>query len=376
MTETLASILIVDDDASVLHFLSRLLIKEGYDVTTSQCGEAALELVQAQAFDLALVDLRMPGMGGLEVLARLRQWSLDTEVIILTAHGSLESAAEAVRRGASDYLLKPCKSEELRASVREALEKRRERQRKREREGHFLHETVHELRALLAGLHLNLDLLQYQPEKGAQYLENLRGELARMEHMVQNTLTLARLEEGRVLAFDREDLNTLVSQVVCLCQMQAEAVGVTLNWELDATVPLVQGAREPLEQVIMNLVTNAIKYTPAGKVSVRTYFDPQLQQVCLEVEDTGMGISEEDMDHLFERFYRGQHAEDSDSLGSGLGLAIVMKIVTLHGGDIAVESQEGEGSTFRVWLPTALDENPAYQGNHAEFPNLQLARHL
>jgi signal transduction histidine kinase len=356
MTETGANILIVDDDLSVLHFLSRLLTKEGYSVTTSACGESALAHIENQTFDLVLVDLRMPDMDGLEVLAELRQRSPDTAAIILTAHGSIETAAEAVRQGASDYLLKPCKAEDLRASVHSALEKCRQRRQQREQARHFLYETTHELRTLLTGLHLNLDLLQRWPEQGAQYLENLRRELARMDTMVQNTLTLARLEENGLAlpTFTMEDFNDVVAQVLEICRLQAEAGGLTLSWDLDASLPLVRGVREQLKQVVMNLVTNAIKYTPAGRIHVRTSFDPHLEQVCLEVEDTGVGISEEDIAHLFERFYRGKVATHSEIPGSGLGLAIVMKIVMLHGGDIAVESQEGLGSTFRIWLPPAI----------------------
>ncbi len=356
MTETAANILIVDDDVSVLHFLARLLTKEGYTVTTSTSGEDALTHIEAQDFDLALVDLRMPQMDGIDVLAELRQRSPDTAAIILTAHGSIESAAEAVRQGASDYLLKPCKSDDLRVSVQDTLERRRLQRQRREQARHLLHETAHELRSLLTGLNLNLDLLQRWPEQGAQYLENLRRELAQMDAMIRNTLTLARLEENEIASpvFALEDFNDVVAQVLEICRLQAEAVGLTLSWDLDPAPPLVRGVREQLKQVVMNLVTNAIKYTPAGRIHVRTSFDPQLQQVCLEVSDTGVGISEEDIAHLFERFYRGKIAARSEIPGSGLGLAIVMKVVMLHGGDIAVESQEGLGSTFRVWLPPAI----------------------
>jgi DNA-binding NtrC family response regulator len=119
-----ARILVVDDDAGVRFFLEELLTSEGYDVVTVESGEAALERIAVQKFELALIDLRMKGMGGIEVLAALRERSPSTITIILTAHGSVETAIEALRQGAHDYLLKPCTAGQLRESVRTGLLKR------------------------------------------------------------------------------------------------------------------------------------------------------------------------------------------------------------------------------------------------------------
>jgi DNA-binding response OmpR family regulator len=118
---TPAKILVVDDDAGVRFFLEELLTRDGHQVVAVESGEAALECITAQEFDLALVDLKLGGIGGLEVLAALRQRSPDTATIMLTAHATLETAIEALRQGAHDYLFKPCKAVDLRESVRAGL---------------------------------------------------------------------------------------------------------------------------------------------------------------------------------------------------------------------------------------------------------------
>jgi len=127
-----AKILVVDDEESVRFFLEEVLSRDGHQVTAVESGEAALERIAGEQFDLALLDLRMKGVDGIEVLAAFRQRSPDTAVIVLTAHGSLETAVEALRQGAHDYLFKPCKTAELRESVRTGLRKRQREVRQRE----------------------------------------------------------------------------------------------------------------------------------------------------------------------------------------------------------------------------------------------------
>ena len=128
----MAHILIVDDDASIRYFLAELLERDGHQVTSVDSGEAALMHIETTTFDMALVDLRLNGgMSGTDVLALLHQHAPDTVVIMLTGHGSLDSAVEALRKGAHDYLFKPCKTLELRESIRRGLLKRRQKQEQR-----------------------------------------------------------------------------------------------------------------------------------------------------------------------------------------------------------------------------------------------------
>jgi DNA-binding response OmpR family regulator len=127
-----ARILVVDDEPGIRFSLEEMLTRDGYQVVAVESGEAALERIPAGEFDLALIDLKMKGIGGMEVLAALRQQSPNTTAIVLTAHASLETAVEALRQGAHDYLFKPCKTLELRESVRTGLLRRQQEVRQRD----------------------------------------------------------------------------------------------------------------------------------------------------------------------------------------------------------------------------------------------------
>jgi len=145
-----ARILVVDDEVGVRFFLEEVLTRDGHKVVAVESGEAALECIATQEFDLALIDLMMKGIGGMEVLAALRRQSPDTGAIVLTAHASLETAVEALRQGAHDYLFKPCKTVELRESVRTGLLKRQRELRQRDLLGQLersLSSSLEEIRA-------------------------------------------------------------------------------------------------------------------------------------------------------------------------------------------------------------------------------------
>ena len=146
-----ARILIVDDEASIRFFLAETLERDGYLVVPAESGEIALQRIQSEEYDLALLDLRMKGVGGMEVIAALRQKWPDTVIIVLTAHASLETAVEALRQGAHDYLFKPCKTVELRESIHNGLLKRQQELRRRQlltQLEHNLSQNLAELRAV------------------------------------------------------------------------------------------------------------------------------------------------------------------------------------------------------------------------------------
>jgi two-component system sensor histidine kinase BaeS len=164
-----------------------------------------------------------------------------------------------------------------------------------------------------------------------------------------------------VTPFEPVDLNKVVEEAVEIYRPRAEAADLALTFEREDPLPKVWGSRNQLSQVATNLVANAVNYTPCGFVKVRTLWDASQETVCLQVQDTGMGIEAEDMPHLFERFYRGRRVGSSNIPGSGLGLAIVREILDLHGGTIEVESEVGEGSTFTLRFEPSIDgvEGPA-----------------
>jgi len=217
----------------------------------------------------------------------------------------------------------------------------------------FISDAAHELRTPVTTIKLYADLLQreHPPERQAEYLRMLAREADLMAQLVEDLLDLSRLERG-VARFEPEplDLNEVVADVVERCQEQAEQAKLVLSFEPGRDLPPVTADREQIERALTNLVVNAINYTPAGgRVTVCTAVVGE--RVEVSVIDTGYGISEEERERIFDRFFRGHAARESKAIGSGLGLSIVREILNRHGGGIEVESEVGKGSTFTLWLP-------------------------
>ena len=215
----------------------------------------------------------------------------------------------------------------------------------------FVSDVSHELRTPITNLNLYLNLMEHgKPEKRAYYLTTLRQQAGRLAGLIEDILDLSQLEqENAPVVFSPVDLNEVVGQTVATHQARAEAAGLRLTFEPGDDLPAVRGEPGRLVRVVTNLLGNAINYTSEGSVDVATQ---RLDgHVCLQVRDTGIGIEPEDIPHLFERFYRGRRASQSNIPGTGLGLGIVKEIVELHGGKIEVSSQVGQGSNFTVWLP-------------------------
>ncbi|MEW5988612.1 MAG: GAF domain-containing protein [Chloroflexota bacterium] len=217
----------------------------------------------------------------------------------------------------------------------------------------FISDMTHELRTPISNLDLYLNLLERgRPEKHAQYRQILRQEAARLINLLSTTLDLEHLkvETGDVRR-EMVNLNDVVEQVVAIQRPRAEAAGLALSFAPGAALPPLTAEPNQLATVVTNLLANAISYTPAGTVAVRTGVGDGGRQVFVEVADSGPGIDPADEPHLFERFYRGRHASQSNIPGPGLGLTIVKQIVDAHGGRIEVENRGG--AVFRAWLPAA-----------------------
>jgi signal transduction histidine kinase len=333
----------------VRYFVEHALKHNGHHVTAVVSGEAALKAISKQEFDAAVIDLKMGGIEGLDVLAALRERTPDAAAIVLTGHGSMETAIEALRRGAHDYLLKPCDLQELRNSVGEALRQRHAARQQREAV-RLVNDVSQEMRDPLASIEVNLQLLESgQPERRAHYLDSLRRATHEIEHLLENTLTLSQLRETP-LTFAPEDLNGLLAQLIDVYHTRIGEDQLTLRFEPEEDLPPVCIDRDQVVRAFINLLANAINYTDAGVIDVRTGYDAQRDAVKCEITDTGVKIPPEELPHVFERFYRGSRASHSGS--NGLGLFIAHEVVARHNGQLEVESAAGEGNTFRVWLPT------------------------
>jgi len=217
----------------------------------------------------------------------------------------------------------------------------------------FVGNVSHELRTPLAAIKALVETLQdgaIHDEKVAQdFLNKVSTEVDSLTQMVNELIELSRIETGSTkLNLEAVLLNEIVQSVIRHLTPQAERKQIAIIPELAVDIPSIQADRERIQQVITNILHNAVKFTPVGgKIKVTTKNNPD--EVTVNIADTGIGISKEDLPHIFERFFKADKSRTTE--GSGLGLAIAKHIIQAHGGRIRVESQEGKGSTFEFSLP-------------------------
>lgn len=358
-------LLLVDDNAELVDNLHEILEGAGYAVTTTGTFAGALGLAQ-KGFDVALVDLRLPDGEGTALAPRLKNISPDGEVVLLTGFATLETALDAVRAGASAYLVKPCKTADLLLTVEQAMRKVRLQAEKRELArraqvneklaavGTLTAGLSHEIRNPLNSAALQLTVLERRvrklsPENQPVLLEPLelvRDEIRRLEGILQDFLQFARPRELNLSPVKVEEW---VHSVLALLSEDAAARSVQLEARLEHVRPVL-GDAERLKQVLLNLVLNALQATPAGGW-VRVDASIAGRNVRVAVEDSGPGLSEMQRARLFEPFFTTKPS------GSGLGLALAHALVTQHGGTIEATNAEGGGASFVMHLPSAHESN-------------------
>lgn len=230
----------------------------------------------------------------------------------------------------------------------------------------FVANVSHELRTPLTNIKTYVSLLERgQMERRQHYVEVIKWETKRLERLIQDLLDLSRLDagEGR-FSLRPLTLSQAVHKLVSVFSARAERKGIAIDIALPTLLPSVLADEERLQQVLHNLLANALAYTPAGgKVKIEAGWDGRHSEtptVWLRVEDNGPGIAPDEVGLLFDRFYRGQAAHTSNEPGTGLGLAICKEILTRHGGRIEVEPTDGSGAAFKVWLVAAPPANDVY----------------
>ena len=223
----------------------------------------------------------------------------------------------------------------------------------------FVSDVSHELRTPITSLSIYLGLLEgtENPVKYDQYIDILKKQAQRLSQLVDNILDLSRLEANPDdLVFETIHINHVVAEVVTDLVPIAENRNLQVDYQPTDDLPTMLGDYNKLTEVITNLMSNAINYTPQGCINVSTRHNADTHELEIIIEDTGLGIDPQDLAHLFDRFYRGSTVGQLSIPGSGLGLAIVNEIVKLHHGTIAVESQPKQGSKFTVKFPLPSKE--------------------
>jgi len=374
MPENDAIILIIDDDESIRDSCRQVLKNSGYEIHTAEDGEKGLHLTKELNPDLILLDLKMPGMSGNEVLKRLKEYDPKVIIIIITGYATVESAVDSMKQGVYEYLPKPFTPKELRKIVQHGLfrrkcllESERLRREKEKMRKNFISLVTHELRSPLSAVQQNLmtitsGIMGEVPDNVMKTLSRLSGRIKILINLINDWLDLSRIESGE-MEIEREQLNLkdIVKDIVNLFLPSAEKQNITMQLNAPEENYTVLGNAQTLEMLFSNLIQNAIKYNRKGG-SVTISLEQEDNYTKAEVKDTGIGISKEKLPLIFEQFYRIKDKKLIE--GSGLGLSIVRKIVELHEGAVDVSSKVDGGTKFTVKLPYGHNNTVKQRPNH------------
>jgi signal transduction histidine kinase len=357
-----AHVLLVEDNRDFIANLREILEDIGHQVRSAESCTEAMKVARGWV-EVALVDLKLPDGDGTTLAAQLKEDNPDCEVVLLTGHASVESAAAAVRAGVWAYLMKPLSTPDLLATLDKAVRHVKTQVEKREltRRAQMAEKLAavgtltaglsHEIRNPLNAAALQLTVLERRIHKLAGELQRpllqpltlVRDEIRRLEHILQDFLQFAR---PTPLTLRPTALKAVTEKVWAFLQTDAERRGVKLQFVGDEA-PVISGDEDQLRQVLMNLSINALDAAgPDGAVRLTCEDDPDHPgEVQLHVDDSGPGVPDEAMSRLFEPFFT------TKANGSGLGLPISNAIVSQHGGRITVGRGPLGGARFTVHLP-------------------------
>lgn len=370
-------ILIIDDEEVIREACSQILRAQGSVVSLAANGDDGLDTFMKFRPDLVFVDLKMPGKSGIAVLEEIHRSDPTVIKIVITGYATIESAVDAMKKGAFDFLCKPFLPDDIRRVATRGLQERRlllENEAltaAQERTRHHMTSLVsHELRAPLAATVQYLEVILNGmagpvSDEVKDMLSRCSQRLREMLEMIGRWLNLATFDPKRMAEhFVPLDLKEIAGRSMEFLEPLAGEKKVSLNLESAEEPPVVKGSKGALAEVFNNLISNAVKYNrPGGYVKVSLH--PQDQEVIVKIQDNGIGIEEKHRERVFEEFYRVDGRRDAPVKGQGLGLSIVKRILEAHWGLIDLESKPGEGTIITLRFPKLIPGQPAHsqQGN-------------
>ncbi|MDY6950611.1 MAG: response regulator [Thermodesulfobacteriota bacterium] len=355
----MSKVLIIDDEESIRKVLGVYLRSKDYEVLTAPDGQEGIEVFQKERPPIVLTDIRMPGMDGIEVLERIKQFAPETEVIVVTGHGDMDLAIKALQLDASDFITKPVGNEALSIALKRAQERLDTRRmlkasheylRQAEKLmaiGKISDKLAHEIRnplTVIGGLTDRLKKKARQCLGGEKYPEIMSHEIARLENLVNDIL----LYSGEVPLNKTEvNINKVINEVLLLFDRELGEKGISVRTFFGENIQLIRGDKEKLQEVFINIMINAVhSMEKGGNLMAQTegLCERAPKSVKAVISDTGKGIPEDILDKVFDPFFT------TKTVGSGLGLSVAREIIKRHNGTMAIHSEVGKGTTIIVEL--------------------------
>ena len=366
MEQEKVSVLIADDEDPLRMTVAAWLKDEGFEVDQAADGEEAIRKISSKDYDVAILDIKMPGANGLEVLRYAKKNSPYTEVVMMTGMSDVGMAVEAMKLGSREYLTKPADMDQLVPQLRAMLKKRDAEERIRRLQTEHTSRLLYDLHNPIAGLKQSIGyLLKGMAGPLGDHQKELLGYMTtsidKVISLLSDMMDLTKLEGGRVRL--NKGIGTLESTVNTITQefrVPMESNKVTLDVHFEPELPPLEYDSEKIAQVLQNFLSNAIKYTPTqGAIVI------QVRKVALVLEEgqqpsdfemvsvfnSGTGIPKEELPLIFDRFRDLVSAKDDKKRTTGLGLVICQRIIEAHNGKIWVESEINKGATFFFALP-------------------------
>jgi len=371
-------VLVIDDERGPRESL-RMLLKPFYEVVVVESVKAGIEALRSQPPDLIITDIRMPDRSGIQGLGDIRAEDADVCVFMLTGYGDLDTAREAIRMGADDYIRKPFDTKEMLAVVRDGVQKTEKRRKVRVEQaeleklaqklksdmstharmaalGMASSEMIHDIRNPLTIIMGYADLLQGELEDGKvdrgalEYIESIRESL---KHCTDIMETWRALGKKTLHSIQSIPLEAFLQEIVrAVCDPRDTIRPLVCIAEADRGMQLT-GDRVQLRRALQNIVQNAVQAVPSpgGEIILSARRSgPNLE---IRVRDNGCGLPPDRLEQVFEAFYTTK----SSDRGTGLGLFITKQVIEDHGGTIQIDSRVGEGTTMRILLPCDVDGN-------------------
>jgi C4-dicarboxylate-specific signal transduction histidine kinase len=375
-TGKVVRVLLVDDEDNYRNAIARRLERRNLVVSQAPDGTACLEYLGENEVDVVVLDMKMPGMSGMETFKEISKYYPGLKVIFLTGNAALTEGVEGIKAGAFDYLSKPVEIDHLAGKIRQAwelkrLEEGRERDKifRRRLEKRMIHTQrlaslgtmstgiAHEINNPLAIIKESTGFLRMVIESADQIPE--KEMLFKGLEKIENSVDRARRITHQLLGYVRKhgheltpvDIRRLTEDTVALIKQKTQAKKVSVQWESEPEREMLMHT-DPFQvrQVLINLLENAVDAVDTnGQIRLALY--RKEQSVCLEVRDNGSGIAPENMKQIFDPFFTTKPNVAENESGTGLGLFVVHKIMTGLSGSIHVESEPGQGTTFKICLP-------------------------
>ena len=358
-----ATILVIDDEEAIRDSCCQVLSKDGYVTGTAENGHIGLRKIREVKPELVLIDLKMPRMGGMELLEKIGEIDPNIIAVVITGYATIESAVEAMKRNAYDFLPKPFTPDQLRIVVKRGLERRRltlesarlrwEKEMMRE---NFITLVSHQLRSPLVSVKQYFGVLREGfagevTDKQKEIIQKAGGYIDGFLQLINDWLDMARVKAGRIAEkLEPVSLASVLSETLETLKPQAEVRKVVLKLCANDNLPLVNGDSKCLNKAFLNLVSNAINYNREGGTVILSVKEKE-DDLVVEVSDTGIGISQENLPFVFDEFFRVKSRETQHISGTGLGLPIAKRVIEAHNGCIKVVSELGKGTTFSILLP-------------------------